>query len=113
MKVRKQIWRQDDEVLLRKYNRPELTWIVELTKNSKLIECLCMKLESKGLPCSHIFRCMVMEHMQSISSPCILKRWTRSVGDRRNTGGKMSKTVSEMARYSMLSGLCGIMCYHA
>ncbi|KAI5649317.1 hypothetical protein M9H77_35322 [Catharanthus roseus] len=98
---------------LGKYDRPELTWTVELTKNSELIGCSCMKRESKGLPCSYIFRCMVMEHMQSIPNPCILKRCTHSVRNRRNTGCKISEILSEMARYSMQSGLYGIMCYHA
>ncbi|KAI5667032.1 hypothetical protein M9H77_16885 [Catharanthus roseus] len=57
---------------LGKYDRFELTRIVELTKNSVLTECSLIKLESKDLPCSHMFRCMVIEHMQSIPSPCIL-----------------------------------------
>ncbi|KAI5654383.1 hypothetical protein M9H77_31570 [Catharanthus roseus] len=82
---------------LGKYDRPELTWTVELINNSGLMECSCM----------------VMEHMQSILSPCILKRWTHLDGDRRNICGKISETVSEMARYGMLSGLCGILSYHA
>ncbi|KAI5678081.1 hypothetical protein M9H77_09031 [Catharanthus roseus] len=125
MKLRKQIQRQGlyykiDVVhsyetvkyFLGKYDRLDLTWTVELTRNSGLMECSCTKLESKGLPCSHIFRCMVMENMQSIPNPCILKRWTCLVGDRRNTGGKISETVSKMDRYGMLSGfveLCVIM----
>ncbi|KAI5657392.1 hypothetical protein M9H77_26185 [Catharanthus roseus] len=98
---------------LGKYDRPELTWTVELARNSGLMEYSCMKLESKGLPYSHMFRCMVMEYAQSIPSPCILERWARSFGDRRNTGGKISETVSEMVGYGMLSGLCGILYYHA
>ncbi|KAI5649763.1 hypothetical protein M9H77_35768 [Catharanthus roseus] len=116
-KVRKQIQKQDlyykiDVVhsyetlkyFLRKYDRPELTWTVELTKNSRLMECLCMKLESKGLPCSHMFRSMAMEHMLLIPSLCILKRRTRSDGDRRNTIGKISETVSEIARFVIRGG---------
>ncbi|KAI5683690.1 hypothetical protein M9H77_04918 [Catharanthus roseus] len=126
MKVKKPIWRQGlyyriDAIhsyetmkyFLRKYDRLDRTCNIKLTKNSGLMECSCITLESKDIPCSHIFRCMVIEHMQSILSPCILKRWIRSVGDQRNTGGKISRKMSEMARYGMLSGLCGIMCYHA
>ncbi|KAI5653498.1 hypothetical protein M9H77_30685 [Catharanthus roseus] len=101
MKVRKQIQRQGlyykiDVVhsyktvkyFLGKYDQLELKWTVELTKNSWLMECSCMKLEFKGLPFSHMFRYMVMEHMQSIP----------------NTSGEISKTVSEMARYGHSPG---------
>jgi len=37
--------------------------------------CCCMKLESVGFPCRHIFAVMKYANMKGISSSCILWRW--------------------------------------
>ncbi|XP_021867339.1 protein FAR1-RELATED SEQUENCE 3-like [Spinacia oleracea] len=47
--------------------------------NAKLhkMYCCCMKLESVGIPCRHMFAVMKYRHMTEIPRGCILRRWTK------------------------------------
>lgn len=60
--------------LLGKYDSVDDTWIVELCRNNGAMDCSCMKLELKGLPCRHMFRVMVLGKMKQIPGACILPR---------------------------------------
>ena len=129
MMVRKQLKRQGlyfkvdvvsmperTKYYLGKYDCPERVWIVEVNNESMQMECTCMKLESKGVPCCHIFRVMVLQNMKQIPEPCIYRRWTRLVcgrSENRNLEIGLFVAVTQMARYGMLSTLCGPMCYYA
>ena len=45
--------------------------------NLKGISCSCLKLQSLGTPCSHIFFVLGYRKERELPSCCVLKRWTR------------------------------------
>lgn len=44
------------------YNEPHRTWNVECQRDSGIYNCLCMKLESKGIPCCYILMVLILWH---------------------------------------------------
>ncbi|KAI5661661.1 hypothetical protein M9H77_20984 [Catharanthus roseus] len=92
---------------LEKYNRLELTWTVDVNKSSRLMECSCLKLESKGFPYYHIFHYVVLEHMKNIpKSTYIQKVDQKACEATRNpkVGNNIFDSMSEMARYGIRAG---------
>jgi zinc finger SWIM domain-containing protein 3 len=45
--------------------------------NLKRISCSCLKLQSLGTPCSHIFFVLGYRKERELPGCCVLKRWTR------------------------------------
>nr|XP_027065566.1 protein FAR1-RELATED SEQUENCE 5-like [Coffea arabica] len=62
-----------------KYGGHEISWRVDYDRSMEKLICSCMKFESKGIPCAHMFRVMVVEGMNRIPEACISKRWTKGV----------------------------------
>ncbi|KAJ8435026.1 hypothetical protein Cgig2_027235 [Carnegiea gigantea] len=55
----------------------ENMWCMVIRHNAhETMYCSCMKLESAGLPCRHMFAVMKYANMKHISSGCILRQWT-------------------------------------
>jgi zinc finger SWIM domain-containing protein 3 len=48
--------------------------------NLKGISCSCLKLQSLGTPCSHIFFVLENRKERRLPDCCVLKRWTRGLG---------------------------------
>lgn len=44
-----------------KYNSYKKLWVVDKNRENGCLKCSCMKLESKSIPCCHIFRVLVLE----------------------------------------------------
>ncbi|XP_071923050.1 protein FAR1-RELATED SEQUENCE 5-like [Coffea arabica] len=84
-------------------------------RTSGIMSCSCLQMKTVGLPCSHMFRIMVIEGMKKIPPNCIMQRWMRDA--RRGRSGSLRErsevtNVNEMARYARLSSGCNTMCYY-
>ncbi|XP_071905953.1 protein FAR1-RELATED SEQUENCE 5-like [Coffea arabica] len=98
-----------------KYGGHEISWRVVYDRSMEKLICSCMKFESKGIPCAHMFRVMVVEGMNRIPEACISKRWTKGVYS-TNNGMKAfvaDEQLTQMARYGTLKSSCNSMCYYA
>ncbi|XP_027174459.1 protein FAR1-RELATED SEQUENCE 6-like [Coffea eugenioides] len=98
-----------------KYGGHEISWRVDYDRSMEKLICSCMKFESKGIPCAHMFRVMVVEGMNRISKACISKRWTKGVYC-TNNGMKAfvaNEQLTQMARYGTSKSSCNTMCYYA
>ena len=73
--------------------------------------CCCLKLESIGYPCRHMFAVMKYEKMKQIPAGCIYKRWTKHAKDNVIEGETTTTTTTtendesqEMSRFLSLNG---------
>ncbi|XP_027181850.1 protein FAR1-RELATED SEQUENCE 5-like [Coffea eugenioides] len=91
-------------------------WRVQYNRHSGEMRYSCMRMESLGLPCGHMFRIMVFEGMRKIPDSCIMKRWSRIARDSigGDWEGQPPDTENlEMGRYAALVGACNSWCYYA
>ncbi|XP_071905653.1 protein FAR-RED IMPAIRED RESPONSE 1-like [Coffea arabica] len=98
-----------------KYGGHKISWRVDYDRSMEKLICSCMKFESKGISCAHMFRVMVVEGMNRIPEACISKWWTKGVYC-TNNGMKAfvaDKQLTQMARYGTLKSSCNTMCYYA
>ncbi|KAJ1404687.1 Zinc finger, CCHC-type [Sesbania bispinosa] len=63
---------------MNKFCKPDYEYDVVLDKSELKFNCECRMFESCGIPCRHIFCAMKNEHVKTIPSSLILKRWTKS-----------------------------------
>jgi len=61
---------------LQAVERENIWYIVIRHDAHEMMYCCCMKLESVGFPCRHMFAVMKYANMKEIPSGCILRRWT-------------------------------------
>ncbi|XP_045803583.1 protein FAR-RED IMPAIRED RESPONSE 1-like isoform X2 [Trifolium pratense] len=61
-----------------KYCHPSIETKVVYDTSKSAFYCVCRHFESRGIPCSHIFRAMIFEHVDHIPSSLILTRWTKN-----------------------------------
>ncbi|KAL3534543.1 hypothetical protein ACH5RR_003004 [Cinchona calisaya] len=99
-----------------KHKVPNNTWIVELSRKYEVLQGSCLKFESKGFRCVHMFRVMILEEMTQIPRSCILHRWIRQFDKTRKVHGSLSKVMvgkelSSMAKFASLTAICKQMCY--
>ncbi|XP_027156377.1 protein FAR1-RELATED SEQUENCE 5-like [Coffea eugenioides] len=52
-------------------------YTVVYNRSTRHMKCSCLKMETHGLPCCHMFRAMLFEELKKIPPNCIMKRWTR------------------------------------
>ncbi|XP_027171587.1 protein FAR1-RELATED SEQUENCE 5-like [Coffea eugenioides] len=98
-----------------KYGGHKISWMVDYDRSMEKLICSCMKFESKGISCAHMFRVMVVEGMNRIPEACISKWWTKGVYC-TNNGMKAfvaDEQLTQMARYGTLKSSCNTMCYYA
>ncbi|KAJ1403720.1 FAR1 DNA-binding domain [Sesbania bispinosa] len=70
---------------------------------------LSFTLNSRGIPCSHIFCAMINEHVDFIPSSLILKRWTKNAKSDLISSCRVDEVHSDVldaARISALSAYC-------
>jgi len=63
---------------LTKYCHPNIETKVVYDTPKSTFYCVCRHFESRGIPCSHIFRAMIFEHVDHIPSSLVLTRWTKN-----------------------------------
>lgn len=63
---------------LTKYCHPNIETKVVHDTSKSTFYCVCRHFESRGIPCSHIFRAMIFEHVDHIPSSLVLTRWTKN-----------------------------------
>ncbi|KAJ1382616.1 Zinc finger, CCHC-type [Sesbania bispinosa] len=63
---------------MNKFGKLDYEYHVVLDKSELKFICECRMFESCGIPCRHIFCAMKNEHVKTIPSSLILKRWTKS-----------------------------------
>ncbi|XP_027174564.1 protein FAR-RED IMPAIRED RESPONSE 1-like [Coffea eugenioides] len=51
-------------------------YTVAYNRSTGHMKCSCLKIETHGLPCCHMFRAMLFEKLKRIPPNCIMKRWT-------------------------------------
>ncbi|KAL4276407.1 Protein FAR1-RELATED SEQUENCE [Arachis hypogaea] len=51
---------------------------VEVDRSKNLFSCSCKLLESRGIPCSHIFYAMKFKNLLEFPESLIYKRWTKN-----------------------------------
>jgi hypothetical protein len=61
-----------------KYGHPGIETKVVYDTSKSAFYCVCRHFEARGIPCSHIFRAMIFEHVDHIPSSLILTRWTKN-----------------------------------
>nr|XP_027071958.1 protein FAR1-RELATED SEQUENCE 5-like [Coffea arabica] len=91
-------------------------YTVAYNKSTGHMKCSCLKIETHGLPCCHMFRTMLFEKLKRISPNCIMKRWTWQAkeGVISNEAAQTTSThFTEMSRYSTLVSAANDVCRHA
>ncbi|KAH7836656.1 hypothetical protein Vadar_003992 [Vaccinium darrowii] len=91
------------------------TWRLEYHPSLGTIKCSCLKLESFGIPCCHMIFVMKCEQLISIPLGCFMPRWARRASLERQQPSlpKISQTLTQTARYAMLSSSYNEMAYYA
>ncbi|KAK7287327.1 hypothetical protein RIF29_00567 [Crotalaria pallida] len=78
------------------------------------MKCSCLRMESTGIPCSHIVKVDVFLHMGEMPSYLISKRWTKKAkahGVRRNQlGASFGDDTLFSSRYGALRDICRHWC---
>ncbi|KAG5552344.1 hypothetical protein RHGRI_010431 [Rhododendron griersonianum] len=97
------------------YSQPESNWTVEYYAIQTRMNCSCMMFESFGLPCCHMIVVMKYEHLLTIPSSLVMRRWTRCARPmaQQPNHGQMSRTASCTARYGILSSGYNLMSFYA
>ncbi|XP_021769825.1 protein FAR-RED IMPAIRED RESPONSE 1-like [Chenopodium quinoa] len=94
----------------------DCNYVVCYNKKLQQMVCCCMKYNSIGLPCRHMFAVMKFTGMVEIPSGCILRRWTiRDKVHVKNTFKdhdfqKRNDHASANGRYAFLTGLSAQLC---
>ncbi|XP_057449724.1 protein FAR1-RELATED SEQUENCE 5-like isoform X2 [Lotus japonicus] len=86
--------------------------VVYDTVNSSF-SCDCRLFQSRGIPCSHVFCAMKREHMKSIPSSLICKRWTKSVKSEFFSSDQldeMDPDVTKITRRGAAAAACNRLC---
>ncbi|XP_027071742.2 protein FAR1-RELATED SEQUENCE 5-like [Coffea arabica] len=94
----------------------KIEYRVQYNRFTGEMRCSCLKMETQGLPCCHMFRIMLFEHLDKIPENCILKRWTRKAKEclmLEDDTSNGSIRLTEMARYAKLISRCNNLCFHA
>ncbi|XP_027172026.1 protein FAR1-RELATED SEQUENCE 5-like [Coffea eugenioides] len=90
---------------------------VQQTILGGMLACSCMMFETLGLPCTHMFRIMLLEGIERIPDFLIMKRWTRKAREEFHRGAtvvqNVADDVTELARYGRLMAGCKPMCLYA
>ncbi|XP_027181901.1 protein FAR-RED ELONGATED HYPOCOTYL 3-like [Coffea eugenioides] len=90
---------------------------VQQTFLNGMLVCSCMMFETLGLPCTHMFRIMLLERIERIPDCLIMKRWTRKAREKFQRGATVVQNivdnVTELARYGRLMAGCKPMCFYA
>ncbi|KAL4278814.1 hypothetical protein GQ457_03G033600 [Hibiscus cannabinus] len=92
-------------------------YVVARDTNHNTMRC-CMKLESVGFPCRHMFAVLKYEKAKEIPQGCILKRWTihakNTVELKKNdTDIEGDNPAAIEARYANLASFCMNICHRA
>ncbi|KAL4363690.1 hypothetical protein GQ457_04G017920 [Hibiscus cannabinus] len=96
----------------------EKLYIVLRHTTHDIMSCCCMKLESVGFPCRHMFAVLKYEKAKEIPQGCIFKRWTihakRDAGlEKKNEDVEDDNPTTVQARYSNLASYCTTICRRA
>ncbi|KAL4310833.1 hypothetical protein GQ457_01G049760 [Hibiscus cannabinus] len=96
----------------------EKLYILVRNSTHDTMYCCCMKFESVGFPCRHMFAVLKYEKAKEIPRGCILKRWTihakRDVGlEKKNEDVEDDNSTTVQARYSNLASYCMTICRRA
>ncbi|XP_058203044.1 protein FAR1-RELATED SEQUENCE 5-like [Rhododendron vialii] len=97
------------------YSHPESNWMVEYYPIDSRINCSCLMFESFGLPCCHMIVVMKYEHLPTIPPSLVMRRWTRCgrpLTQQPNVC-QISRSISHMARYGILSSGYKLMSFYA
>ncbi|KAL4319929.1 hypothetical protein GQ457_18G013090 [Hibiscus cannabinus] len=86
--------------------------------NHNTMHCCCMKLESVGFPCRHMFAVLKYEKAKEIPQGCILKRWTINAKNtvelkKNDMDIKGDNPAAIQARYAHLASFCMNICHRA
>ncbi|KAK7260548.1 hypothetical protein RIF29_26690 [Crotalaria pallida] len=100
--------------LVTRYRKPDSRWLVSYAREEGMMKCSCLRMESTGIPCSHIVKVLVFLHMGELPSYLISKRWTKKAkahGVRRNQlGASFGDDTLFSRRYGALSDICRYWC---
>ncbi|XP_021737230.1 protein FAR1-RELATED SEQUENCE 5-like [Chenopodium quinoa] len=94
----------------------ECRYVVCLNKKLQQMVCCCMKLESIGIPCRHMFECMKHYRMVELPVGVILRRWTiraklhLSDNYKQLQLKKTNDQSSSNGRFAFLSALSNQLC---
>ncbi|KAL4303519.1 hypothetical protein GQ457_10G011920 [Hibiscus cannabinus] len=81
------------------------------------MHCCCMKLESVGFPCRHLFAVLKYEKAKEIPRGCIMKRWTIYAKEdglqKKDECVESDNPTTVQARYSNLASYCVNICHRA
>ncbi|XP_058211527.1 protein FAR1-RELATED SEQUENCE 5-like [Rhododendron vialii] len=97
------------------YSHPKSNWTVEYYPIDSRINCSCLMFESFGLPCCHMIVVMKYEHLPTILLSLVMRRWTRCgrpLTQQPNVC-QISRSISHMARYGILSSGYKLMSFYA
>ncbi|KAL4377675.1 hypothetical protein GQ457_02G036430 [Hibiscus cannabinus] len=93
-------------------------YVVARDINHNTMCCCCMKLESVGFPCRHMFAVLKYEKAKEIPQGCILKRWTIHAKNivelkKNDTDIEGDNPAAIQARYANLASFCMNICHRA
>ncbi|XP_058219904.1 protein FAR1-RELATED SEQUENCE 5-like [Rhododendron vialii] len=97
------------------YSHLESNWTVEYYPIRSKMNCSCLMFESFGLPCCHMIVVIKYEHISTIPPSLVMRRWTRYArpAAQQPNVGQISRTISHMARYGILSSGYKLMSFYA
>ena len=88
-------------------------YTVVYNRSTGHMKCSCLKMETHGLPCCHMFRAMLFEELKRIPPNCIMKRWTRLAKEdviNDEAAQTSSPHLIEISRYSTLLSAANDVC---
>ncbi|XP_071933049.1 protein FAR-RED IMPAIRED RESPONSE 1-like [Coffea arabica] len=88
-------------------------YTVMYNRSTGHMNCSCLKMETHGLPCCHMFRAMLFEKLKKIPLNCIMKRWIRQAKEgviSDKAAETSSLHLTEMSRYSTLLSAANDVC---
>lgn len=97
----------------------ENLWYLVVNDNTHdTMYCCCMKLESVGFPCRHMFAVLKYLHATQLPKGCIMTRWTIYAKEdldqpKQNEGEEHNSELAVQTRFSTLSSLCMNICHQA